>query len=72
MRVHPGMQVAPQLVAMGSHDQAHAAMVAQHATDSSSQPDSSPQIDSSPKVDSPHLTADAKGSTHSHSTRMNR
>ena len=66
MRVHPGMQVAPQLVAMGSHDQAHAAMVAQRATDSS------PLTDSSSKADGTHLTADADGSAHSHSTRMNR
>jgi RND family efflux transporter MFP subunit len=59
MRVHPGMQVTPQLVAMGDHDQAHAAMVAQHATDNSSPAGT-------------HLTADAAGSTHSTSNRMNR
>src|SRR6185437_10096280 len=60
MRVHPGMQVNPQLVAMGSHDQAHAAMVAQHAADSPS------------PTDDTHLTADADGNSHHTSTRMNR
>lgn len=59
MRVHPGMQVNPQLVAMGDHDQAHAAMVAQHANDSSSPSDDT------------QFTADA-GSSHKNSTRMNR
>ena len=31
MRVHPGMQVTPQLVAMGDHDQTYGAMLAENA-----------------------------------------